>query len=501
MDLENVQEIIKSVSIDEIQTELATRSLYEYTRQAWHVIEPGRPFKDNWHIGAISEHLQAVLEGEILNLIINIPPRHMKSILSSVALPTYAWIDEPSLQFLFASYGGSLAMRDSVKCRRLIQSNWYQERWGDRFHLLGDQNQKQRYENSHNGHRIATSVGGALIGEGGDVIVVDDPHNTMEVESDITRQSVLDWWDQAVQSRLNDPKTGRKIVIMQRLHHKDLVGHILEDAEDWNHLCIPAEYDPDHPHPSKTILDFKDPRSAPDELLWPGHFGRPELEKLKKRLGSHASAGQLQQRPSPKGGGILKESWWREWPLEEKPLPLCDFIIHSWDTAYSAKKTAAYSVRTSWGVFQYGSRYHTMLISYWRKRVEYPELRKEAKRAFEDERPDAVLIEKKASGQSLIQDLRMAGIPVIEYTPDRDKVARAHASSPLLESGLVWYVDRAWSREVLKHCSQFPAGDGADVVDTCTQAWIRFRNMWFLKHPEDVDDEPEEKSAKEPVYG
>ena len=224
------------------------RSLKEFTKNSWQAIEPGRQFYDNWHIDAISEHLQAVVEGKIKRLIINIPPRHMKSISVAVALPAWTWTIQPEKRFLFASYAGSLSIRDSVKCRRLIDSQWYKTYFGDMYNLTTDQNQKQRFENDKTGQRIATSVDGALTGEGGDIIVIDDPHNVREAESSAVRQGVLDWWDQAMQTRLNDPKTGAFIIIMQRVHENDLTGHILgNEYNAWDHLCLPARYEIGHP--------------------------------------------------------------------------------------------------------------------------------------------------------------------------------------------------------------------------------------------------------------
>lgn len=495
MTLDPAAALLQATDLAQLDRELAERSMHEFIQQCWPVIEPGRTFHDNWHIQAICEHLEAVIKGDIRRLIINIPPRHMKSLTCDVAFPTWAWIHKPHLQFMFASYAASLAIRDSVKCRRLIQSDWYQRNWGHKFQLTGDQNQKQRFENDHNGHRLSTSVGGALTGEGGDIIVIDDPHNVKESESEQVRTSVLEWWDTAVQSRLNDPSTGAFVVIMQRVHQSDLTGHILNNqsaSDPWTHLCVPAEYEKNHPHPFFTLLPSatvkEDPRTEEGALLWPSRFPQKALDSLKEGMGSYAAAGQLQQRPAPKGGGILRASWWRKW---EHSIPEFVYVLQSWDTAYSEKDvtTSSYSACTTWGVFTYGSRYHMMIMHRYRERVPYPELRRHARELHDEWRPDAVLIEKKASGQSLIQDLQQSGIPVIPYSPDRDKISRAHAASPLLEGGLVWYPDRKWAQEVIDHCAMFPAGDGVDIVDTITQALLRFRAMWFAIPTED-DTEP-----------
>ena len=477
------------------------RSLKEFTKSCWQTIEPGREFFDNWHIDAISEHLQAVVEGDIKRLIINIPPRHMKSISVAVALPAWAWTIQPEKRFLFASYAASLSVRDSVKCRRLITSRWYQNHFGDGFTLTGDQNQKQRFENDKTGQRIATSVDGALTGEGGDIIVIDDPHNVREAESSAVREGVLEWWDQAMQTRLNDPKTGAFVLIMQRVHENDLTGHILaNEHEEWDHLCLPARYEIGHPTPPRSRLYFTDPRTKEGELLWPERLDEGTLLQLERSLGAYAAAGQLQQRPMPKGGGILRAEWWVPWDGDD--LPDIEYVIQSWDTAFSTKEKSSYSARTTWGVFRKAGQVNAIVLDMWYDRVTYPELRRIAQDSYYEYEPDAVLIEKKASGQSLLQDLRMAGIPVLEYSPDRDKEARAHASSALLEDGRIWFPsNKKWAKNLIDICAAFPAGDNDDIVDTCTQAWLRLRKGWFVTHSQDYEDEDYEPKQRVSLYG
>jgi predicted phage terminase large subunit-like protein len=367
--------------------------------------------------------------------------------------------------------------------------------------LSGDQNAKQRFENDMTGQRIATSVDGALTGEGGDIIVIDDPHNVREAESSAVREGVLEWWDQAMQTRLNDPKTGAFIIIMQRVHENDLTGHILaNENNDWDHLCLPARYEIGHPTPTQSSLYFTDPRTEEGELLWPERIDNNTLGSLEKSLGSYASAGQLQQRPMPKGGGILRAEWWVPWEKEE--LPEVEYIIQSWDTAFSTKEKSSYSARTTWGVFRRQGQVNAIVLDMWYDRVTYPELRRIAQESYYDYEPDAVLIEKKASGQSLLQDLRMAGIPVLEYSPDRDKEARAHASSALLEDGRIWFPsDKKWAKNLIDICAAFPAGDNDDIVDTCTQAWLRLRKGWFVTHSQDYEDEDYEPKQKVSLYG
>src|ERR1700688_880306 len=284
---------------DEIDREMAMRSLGEFVRQAWPIAEPSTPFVPGFHINAIIEHLEAVTRGEIRNLLINVPPRHMKSLLVSVFWPAWEWIRWPERRWLYSSYGAQLSIRDSVKCRRLIESPWYQHRWRDRFALTTDQNTKGRFDNDRSGYRLSTSVGGAATGEGGDRIVCDDPHNVQEAESDSVRKGTNDWFDVVMSTRVNDPKTAAKVVVMQRCHQQDLSGHLLEQG-GWEHLCLPAEYESSR---RTTSIGWSDPRSTAGELLWPERFGPEEIESLKHSMGSYATAGQLQQRPSPAEGG------------------------------------------------------------------------------------------------------------------------------------------------------------------------------------------------------
>src|SRR5262245_24549058 len=228
--------------LNEIDREFASRSLCEFVRQAWIVVEPATPFVTGWHIDAVIEHLEAVSKGQIRSLLINIPPRHMKSLLVSVFWPAWEWIRWPERRWLYSSYAATLSIRDSVKCRRLIESPWYQQNWGNVFALTSDQNTKGRFDNDRSGYRLSTSVGGAATGEGGDRIVCDDPHNVQEAESDSIRKATLDWWDVVMSTRVNDPKTSAKVVVMQRCHQQDLAGHLIEQG-GWEHLVLPAEYE------------------------------------------------------------------------------------------------------------------------------------------------------------------------------------------------------------------------------------------------------------------
>lgn len=220
--------------------------------------------------------------GQIRNLLINVPPRHMKSLLVCVFWPAWEWTRWPERRFLYSSYAANVSVRDSVKCRRLVESPWYQRFWGHVFSLRGDQNAKTRFENNKSGYRLATSVGGAVTGEGGDRIICDDPHKVDEAESDTIRQAAIDWWDVAMSTRLHDPRSSAKVIVMQRCHQRDLSGHLMEQGV-WEHLCLPAEYKGSRP---ATSIGFSDPRTEPGDLLWPERFGEKEIADLKVSLGS-----------------------------------------------------------------------------------------------------------------------------------------------------------------------------------------------------------------------
>jgi predicted phage terminase large subunit-like protein len=441
--------------------------------------------------------LEALASGRIKRLVITIPPRSMKSLLVSVFFPVWVWTKKPEKQFLTVSHEQGLALRDSLKSRNIIESPWFQARWPNIL-LSGDQNEKAYYSNGSNGHRNARGILSGITGRGGDFLGIDDAHDAEKAQSEVERQNVLDAFDHKLTSRLNDQVDGAIYIIQQRLHQLDLVGHVLaKEEQNWVHLSIPMEYDGQRYDAGKDIgrPDLNDPRKAIGELLWEARFPPNAIKALKVDLGSYGYSGQMQQRPSPKGGGILKKHWWKPWP-RKKPLPVCDHIFESWDTAFSADdlKNSAYSARTEWGVWwdEQSDRYSLILLDAWDGRVEYPELRREAKRIEAEKQPDRQLIEKKASGISLIQDMRRAGISVWPYTPDRDKISRAYAVQAMLESGQVWYPEGAkWAERVIDMVAVFPNGapPSADLTDTCTQALLYLRNGWWTSsHPDDIDD-------------
>jgi predicted phage terminase large subunit-like protein len=502
------QDLKKQIAFERSRR-IASGSLYQFVKQSWHVVEPGIPFIPSWHIEEICEHLEAVSAGEITRLLINIPPRHSKSTITSVMWPAWEWLTSPEQKFLCASYSGSLSIRDNLKTRRLIQSPWYQERWSHMFALAGDQNAKQRFENDKTGYRLATSVGGTATGEGGSRLLLDDPHSAQAAQSDVIRNSDLEWFDMVWSTRLNNPKEDAMVTIMQRLHEKDISGHIIDDIGGWEHICIPAEWDGVK---RSTVLGNYDPRQKVGELICPDRFGDKEIDNLKKLLGQYGSAGQLQQNPSPADGGILKTKYFEMWPAD-KGLPPFEYILQSYDCAFTEKSTGDPTACTVWAIFTHNGERNVMLIDAWEDHLSYPDLRKRAIKDWGTEyggmtkdspysrarRPDRILVEAKASGQSLIQDLRLAKVPVIGYNPgNADKISRAHQASPTLELGLIWIPESgknkghfvSWAQGFIKQLEKFPVAEHDDYVDTFSQAIIYLKNDgWFeLPRAKDIDE-------------
>lgn len=477
----------------EAEAELCERSLYDFAKTVvWPVLEPGTRYVDGWHIGAICEHLEAVSDRQIPKLLITVPPRHMKSLCVSVSWPAWLWIKAPSTKFIFSSCNQENSSRDSVKTRDVILSPRYQAYWGDRFRLKDDQNRKTRFENDKMGMRFATSVGGG-IGEGGDFLVCDDPHRADEIWSDSAREGVIEWWGGTVNTRLNDPKKGGLVVVQQRLHEADLAGQLLESGE-WEHLNLPAEYEPPE-QVYVTKIGWKDPRKKAEELLWPERFGRDELDRLKNGpppdgLGSYGYASQFQQRPSPAGGGMVQRHWWRFWrprgtdlgpvtarmvdgtlfecPVVDLPNALVEF--QSWDMTFDGGPNADYVVGQDWGE----NAADIFLLEQDRRRMTFPETQ-EAVRGMSRRRPNAIkkLIERSANGPAIIASLNKEVGGMVPVTAEESKVARLAAVSPMIESGNVYLPHPAiapWVWDYIEEFVGFPNAANDDQVDATSQA-------------------------------
>lgn len=510
----------KSLTDEELEEkELCENSFLLFVEKAWPIIEGNALFIYGWHVQAICEHMEALYNLDISRLIINLPPRVGKSNICSVLFPAWVWTKDPHSRFLYSSYAQTLSTKDSVMCRRLIQSNWYQRLWGNRFRLLGDVNSKLRFDNDKTGYRIASSVGGSNTGLGGHYEITDDPNNVKKSESEVTRNETNDWHDFTMSSRYSGTMSQfRRMVVQQRTHHRDVTGNILSKNDSrWIYLCIPEEFESFYrcvtiPLRSTNGEPWKDPRKKEGELIWPQGRSREELDIFKSkdfRNSAYRIAGQLQQRPSPAEGGILQASWFKPW--DQKDLPDFEYTIQSWDTALTGNNLSCYSACTTWGVFKdKGDIRNVMLLSLFKERIEYPELRKMATRLYNhyndtliDEpliyraknSPDTVLIEAKVSGYSLLADLMSANIPVMRFDPGKygDKVGRCRIASELMENGLVWLPTESPNHEFytqesemfLEAAVNFPNDESNDIIDSMSQAFIRLKSTGWVYNKED----------------
>ena len=480
--------------LNEKEKRACENSLAAFVKASWHIIEPGTPLIWNWHLDVICGYLEAVHNGVINRLVINVPPGTMKSTLVSVCLPAWEWINFPEKRVLGIGNEQGLALRDAGKTKLIVTSDWYQSKWPIAFDP--SQNEKIFYQNVKRGFRLSLGVTGRITGKRGNLLLIDDPHSVTEADSDAIRASVITKYDQEIISRLNDMNNDPIILIMQRIHHADLTGHVLNMSDDWTLLKICMEYEGSSGFDADKDIgrpDLVDPRTKDGELLFEARFNAKTIKTMKKHLGTYGVAGQFQQRPTPKGGGILKSKWWRIWS-NDRSLPVCEHIFSSWDTAYTEKdlEKNAYSAMTMWGVFWNEHleepRYCLLLLKAWASQVGYPALRKKAVGLDKNDKLDCQLIEKKASGISLVQDLRQAGLKIRTYMPDRDKIARAYSVSSMFESGQVYAPNRRWADKVIDLVSQFPNGaaPSADFTDTVTQAMLYLRNNWWVSHPDDA---------------
>lgn len=521
-------------------------SLLQFVKTAWPSIE-NAPYQDSWAIEALCLHLERVNSGDIKRLLVNFPPRCGKSNIVSVCWTVWTWIQErrsftsgPQVKFLCGSYSHGLSLQLSNKARRLVQSPWFQSHWGDVFALTDDQNAKHQFDNDKGGSRVALSVGGTLIGIGGDILICDDPHNTEDVESEAERETVLTWWKELSGTRLNDPRRTAIVAVMQRLHAEDVSGIILDgpDADDWVHLMLPMEHD--EARHCQTVLSYdedgepaevwEDPRTDPGELLWPDRFDARAVASLKAKLGPYMASGRLQQEPAPKGGGIIQRSWWQLWESPDGRFPPLSLVVASADTAYTEKEENDPTGFTIWGLWLDNGQPKLVLLNAWEKRLnlhgeDIPRLPNETNTAYERRampkwglcewivhscrkfKADIVLIENKATGISVAQELARlhASEPwqVILNNPEGDKVARAYAVQSIFSQGLVYAPERTWAELAIARSEQFPKGK-RDIVDSITQClkWLRERGL-LIRKEEHLANELEKarlRPAQEPIY-
>lgn len=483
--------------------------LHEFMERAWPVVEPGKVFVDNWHIGALTEHLEAVISGEIRNLLVNVPPRSTKSTSVSVVFPAWVWTFHPWLAWLFGSHDRGLSIRDAVASRRLLQSDWYQENWSAKFRLTSDQNVKSRYDNDRGGTRISTHVGGGT-GEGGDILVLDDPNSIEDRHSPTKLQSAIEWYRSTWCSRLNDPKKSAKIIVQQRVHEADVSGYILgevettpaggeqqqddelDDAagpsvehefEDFDVLILPQEYESERAR--VTSIGFADPREKEGDLLCPERFGPGEIAYAKRVLGSVDYATLHQQRPAPAEGAIILREWWETFPEPPKErAKLCKRIYQSWDMTFKeksrAKKKGA-DVDFVCGLVMGLDPPSVYFLDFVLRRMDFVKTCN-AVIAMKKRWPETghILIEDAANGPAVISALKRK-VPGIVAMPNPDGVlARVHAVSPDIESGcahlpLPEYAP--WREDFISQWAVYPNAAHDDIVSAGSQGLYKMQEI------------------------
>jgi predicted phage terminase large subunit-like protein len=461
--------------------ELYYNSLSNFVRDAWYVLEPAVEYVHGWHIDAMCEHLQAVTDGEITRLLINVPPGCMKSLLLNVFWPAWEWGVRKlgHYRYLCASHKQELAVRDSVKMRRLIVSDWYQDRFRH-IQLANDQNAKGKFENTMTGFREAIAAG-SITGSRGDRVIIDDPHSVDSANSDAKRESTTLWFREAVPTRLNSPSKSAILVIMQRLNDYDVSGMILSNTEsNYTHLMLPMEFEKDRKCVTK--IGFEDRRTEEGELLFDKQFPRAVVDKLKSDLGSYGTASQLQQSPVPRGGGIIKLDWIN---LVDSVPKDFTFIIQSYDTAFKTGQTNDYSVGITLGYLN-GQVY---VIDRLKGKFEYPELLKKIKSESAKYNANIRLIEDKASGQSLIQSLKLeTQLRFKAVNADTDKIVRTHACLGFFEQNKFNVLKSDWSDDYIKTLTRFPYASHDDDVDATTLALNYLSKIKINKNTQDNYD-------------
>ncbi len=442
---------------------------YTFMHRAFLELNPRSSFLDNWHLEEIASKLEACRRGEITRLIINVPPRSLKSHAASVAFPAFVLGHNPSAQIICASYGQDLANKHSLDCRTVMSSEFYRNVFPTR--LAPQKQSAQEFMTTQNGFRMATSVGGMLTGRGADSIIIDDPLKPDEPLSETQRNAVNEWYDHTVYSRLNDKRTGVIVIIMQRLHEDDLVGHVLEQ-EEWDLVRLPAIAEEDETHIVRSPYRTWTARRKAGEALHPEREPLNALERWRRTLGEYNFAGQYQQSPAPLGGGLVKFEWFKHYAPGDQPAKF-DMVIQSWDTANKSTELSDFSVCTTWGL----KNKKLYLLHVLRKRLDYPDL----KRAVWDQsagfQPTIILIEDKASGTQLIQELIRDGVHgVTRYEPTPDKIMRMHSVTSTIENGFVYLPTEAeWLAAYVHELTTFPSAKYDDQADSTSQAldWIK----------------------------
>jgi predicted phage terminase large subunit-like protein len=466
--------------LEEDKKEKCRQNFMPFVREMWSAFIAGKHHKD------MADAFERVANGSLKRLIINMPPRHTKSEFASYLFPAWYLGKFPHKKIIQTAHTAELATNFGRKVRNLVATPDYQALFPTK--LSSDSKAAGRWNTNKGGDYFAIGVGGAVTGKGADVLIIDDPHSEQEAMqgNPAVFDRVYEWYSSGPRQRLQPG--GSIIIVMTRWSKRDLTGQIINNSikregDEWEQIEFPALM----------------PSGKP---LWSEFWSRKELEAIKNEIPVSKWEAQYQQNPTSEEGAIIKRDMWKIWEKDEPPL--CEFIIQSWDTAFEKNNRADYSACTTWGVFYktdsdgFDSA-HIILLDAFKERMEFPELKKKAQELYKDWNPDALIVEKKAAGAPLIYEMRRMGIPLQEYTPSKgsDKIARVNAISDLFASGFVWCPDTRWAEEVMEECASFPNGEHDDLVDSTSQALLRFRQGGFIRLNSDEQDEfvPRKKVA------
>ena len=464
----------------------AANDFMAYVNYVWPGFIHGR------HHEKMARAFERVARGEVKRLIINMPPRHTKSEFASYLLPSWFLGMYPGKKIIQTSHTAELAVGFGRKVRNLVDSDAYKDIFPD-VALQSDSKAAGRWATNYGGDYFAIGVGGAVTGKGADLLIIDDPHSEQEAALSETNPEIYDktyeWYTSGPRQRLQPG--GAIVVVMTRWSKKDLTGQVLKAAaqrsgEEWEVIDFPA------------IL----PSGKP---LWPQFWSLKELSALKEELPNGKWMAQYMQQPTSDVSAIIKREWWRIWPDDDAPF--CEFLIQSWDTAFLKTERSDYSACTTWGVFYKPdslgiNRANIILLNAFKSRMEFPELKQRAMQEYKEWNPDTLVVEAKAAGSPLIFELRAMGIPVQEFTPTKgnDKIARLNSVADIFASGMVWVPNTSWAEELVEEVASFPSGEHDDMVDSMSQALIRYRRGGFIRLESDEEDEPRQFRRKEPYY-
>jgi len=483
----------------------AEESLYEFVALMWHAVEPETPFVGGWVLEAECRHLEAVTDGEVTRLLMNVPPGSTKSLLTSVFWPAWEWGPRrrPHLRYLCCAYAGHLTLRDNRRFKSVIEDEVYQRYWGDVFRPRADMYSTVQVGNDKTGWKLASSVGGVGTGERADRVIIDDPNNPLEVESELIMKSTTTWFREVMPDRLNDLQRSAIVVIQQRTHDMDVSGTILELGLPYCHLSIPMRFDVQR-RILATDIGWVDPRALDGDgeilpgladdgtvmqgsplaerdglLAWPERFSEEAIQELENAKGSYAFSAQYQMLPVPRGQGIIPEHYWQLWAREE--FPEYGTCVASLDTAYEEHAEADYNALTVWAAFEdpESGRPKLMLRDAWQVRCKLAELVKRVIASCREHKVDRLIIEKKARGRDVHDEVerltrgREFGLELM--MPPGDKVARLNACQAIFENKVIYAPDKEWADMVIRQVAAFPYGRHNDLVDSCSMALIYLR--------------------------